>query len=106
MLILGLLLGVSESLQHSLLPGLLLNDRLAVALLLHLVGELSADIAVEGPQINAVLVTGAHDSGVVRRAEHDRLHGVGVPDERLVEVGESLLRFIVPDLEHSVFASG
>ena len=111
---LRLLLGYSQSLEDTvsrlglrqLLGLFLLQCKLgSLSATLGLVCELSAYIAIEAPQIDAVFVPARHHGGVVTRTKHDGSKGIRVTNEGLEVVWEGLLRLVIPDLEHRVLAA-
>ena len=67
--------------------------------------ELGANVTIEVPEVDSILVSHTHDRAVVAWTEHDITDWIGMADECLKEVGDSLVSLIVPDLEHRILSS-
>lgn len=68
--------------------------------------EVLLHIAVELPNVDTVTLTDTDDLRIVPWVKHDVIDWVCVADEALEVVRDSLLSLIVPDLNHTVLATG
>lgn len=62
-------------------------------------------LAVEVPDVDAVMLAHRDDLRVVLRVEENVVDLIGVSDEALEEVRVRLLSFVVPDFDHVVLTA-
>ena len=62
-------------------------------------------VTMELPDVYTILISSADDCVIVTRIKHEIRNGEGVANECLVEEGNRLLRFIVPNFDQIIFTA-